>query len=396
MTGNSYNRAKRGFTLIELLVVIAIIAVLAAILFPVFAKAREKARQTSCLNNQRQLALGIQMYIQDNKETFFPDPGSVAWPSKVSNYISVNGIYNCPSLSGSVKGSASTPAYGFNSYIFGAPMANFPNPSSTIMTADFNMKSTAPNCALINYDTDLDTNRHNGAVIFSCVDGHVVNVPGPISQKATKTSMFSVLLTAGYTVTGDSSQIIALLNDMVNTAATPTTDVSSPMPTDVLWNGQGIPPSYKIEFDFNFGQWTQSEAGIVTFYDDALQSGACPYAIPFTSMNAIVFGGDDTPYAFTQSVNRTLYSPHVVPGAIPYLSYLHVKMYLLKGSMVYTQVTPPKPFTTFYLYTFANFAPLLQQNADPTHPRVYRVWKNDVSGQDQYSVHAKNITFYSL
>lgn len=61
---------RRGFTLIELLVVIAIIAILAAILFPVFAKAREKARQTSCLNNCKQLALAALQYAQDYDETF--------------------------------------------------------------------------------------------------------------------------------------------------------------------------------------------------------------------------------------------------------------------------------------------------------------------------------------
>ncbi|MFO8079838.1 MAG: prepilin-type N-terminal cleavage/methylation domain-containing protein, partial [Armatimonadota bacterium] len=61
---------RRGFTLIELLVVIAIIAILAAILFPVFARAREKARQTSCLSNLKQLGLGMQMYAQDYDERF--------------------------------------------------------------------------------------------------------------------------------------------------------------------------------------------------------------------------------------------------------------------------------------------------------------------------------------
>ena len=56
---------RKGFTLIELLVVIAIIAILAAILFPVFARAREKARQTSCLSNAKQMGLGMMMYAQD-------------------------------------------------------------------------------------------------------------------------------------------------------------------------------------------------------------------------------------------------------------------------------------------------------------------------------------------
>jgi len=62
----------RGFTLIELLVVIAIIAILAAILFPVFARAREKARQTSCLSNEKQIGLGVEMYTADFDERFPP------------------------------------------------------------------------------------------------------------------------------------------------------------------------------------------------------------------------------------------------------------------------------------------------------------------------------------
>lgn len=66
---------RKGFTLIELLVVIAIIAILAAILFPVFAKAREKARQTSCISNEKQIMLGMKMYVQDYDELFPAQPG---------------------------------------------------------------------------------------------------------------------------------------------------------------------------------------------------------------------------------------------------------------------------------------------------------------------------------
>ena len=74
-------RQRRGFTLIELLVVIAIIAILAAILFPVFAQAREKARAASCLSNARQIGLAFSMYVQDFDEVYPPavDAVSGAW-----------------------------------------------------------------------------------------------------------------------------------------------------------------------------------------------------------------------------------------------------------------------------------------------------------------------------
>ena len=68
---NALKRRQRGFTLIELLVVIAIIGILASILFPVFNKAREKARQAQCISNQRQIALGIRMFADDRER--FPD-----------------------------------------------------------------------------------------------------------------------------------------------------------------------------------------------------------------------------------------------------------------------------------------------------------------------------------
>jgi len=95
---------RRGFTLIELLVVIAIIAILAAILFPVFARAREKARQTSCSSNVRQLALGLLMYVQDYDETFgcaggYNGTATTAphWPMAVQPYVKNTQLLVCPS-----------------------------------------------------------------------------------------------------------------------------------------------------------------------------------------------------------------------------------------------------------------------------------------------------------
>jgi prepilin-type N-terminal cleavage/methylation domain-containing protein/prepilin-type processing-associated H-X9-DG protein len=88
----------RGFTLIELLVVIAIIAILAAILFPVFAKAREKARQIACLSNTKQLALGFIQYSQDNDEQlpycFYGVPQG--WAGHIYPYVKSTGVFKCP------------------------------------------------------------------------------------------------------------------------------------------------------------------------------------------------------------------------------------------------------------------------------------------------------------
>lgn len=94
-------RSRRGFTLIELLVVIAIIAILAAILFPVFSRARAKARQASCLSNIKQLGLGLIMYTQDYDETYCPfayvtPTGPLTAFDMVYPYIKNEQILLCP------------------------------------------------------------------------------------------------------------------------------------------------------------------------------------------------------------------------------------------------------------------------------------------------------------
>jgi prepilin-type N-terminal cleavage/methylation domain-containing protein len=120
---------KKGFTLIELLVVIAIIAILAAILFPVFAKAREKARQTTCASNLKQLGLAFAQYSQDNDERF-PDGGTHlvagggdAWAGELYTYTKATGVYYCPDDPDESAGTAFAVSYGYNSNLVQANIA---------------------------------------------------------------------------------------------------------------------------------------------------------------------------------------------------------------------------------------------------------------------------------
>jgi prepilin-type N-terminal cleavage/methylation domain-containing protein/prepilin-type processing-associated H-X9-DG protein len=113
---------RRGFTLIELLVVIAIIAILAAILFPVFARAREKARQASCQSNHKQIALASRMYSQDYDERMVPmytgGPGRIWFQALLMPYVKNYQLFECPS---------------FNNPVYHAPAwANVPNSTPCI------------------------------------------------------------------------------------------------------------------------------------------------------------------------------------------------------------------------------------------------------------------------
>ncbi len=121
----SRNAARSGFTLIELLVVIAIIAILAAILFPVFAQAREKARAIACLSDTKQLALGITQYEQDFDEKcpngVNPYGGGQGWAGQIYPYVKSTGVFLCPDDPAILSGAGGTvfhPAsYAYNSQV---------------------------------------------------------------------------------------------------------------------------------------------------------------------------------------------------------------------------------------------------------------------------------------
>ena len=148
-----HKNVKRGFTLIELLVVIAIIAILAAILFPVFARARENARRASCQSNVKQIALGFFMYTQDYDEKF-PQTSLVAtptatnpygWADALQPYLKSTQIFQCPSETNSpansgvyatdVMGGGYTD-YFVNSRALGQAQARFDAPAVTILIGD--------------------------------------------------------------------------------------------------------------------------------------------------------------------------------------------------------------------------------------------------------------------
>lgn len=100
----SATHRSKGFTLIELLVVIAIIAILAAILFPVFAQAREKARQTACISNEKQIGLGLMQYNQDYDgcfphQQFYNQAANIFydWEDALDPYVESHDVYKCPS-----------------------------------------------------------------------------------------------------------------------------------------------------------------------------------------------------------------------------------------------------------------------------------------------------------
>ncbi|HEY3332791.1 MAG TPA: DUF1559 domain-containing protein [Capsulimonadaceae bacterium] len=140
-------RSKKGFTLIELLVVIAIIAILAAILFPVFAKAREKARQATCQSNLKQMGIGFVQYVQDYDEKFPTDgfllgsntnAATSSWAAQIYPYEKSTGVFKCPNDTGvaSTTGPAYPVSYGMNWNLDGQSQAVATSVAVTVLAVE--------------------------------------------------------------------------------------------------------------------------------------------------------------------------------------------------------------------------------------------------------------------
>lgn len=205
MQNSQVVRKRTGFTLIELLVVIAIIAILAAILFPVFARARENARRSSCLSNTKQLGLAVMQYTQDYDEKLPPSyDGPSVWITIIAPYVKSNQLFFCPSDSTATTTaapSAGNVSYGWNYeyltrqacspanyFCGGVALARIQTVSETVLLADSGQNSLNYVISAA-YDNPLGTNYgpspiHLEGANVAFVDGHSkwFKVPGPITS----------------------------------------------------------------------------------------------------------------------------------------------------------------------------------------------------------------------
>jgi prepilin-type N-terminal cleavage/methylation domain-containing protein/prepilin-type processing-associated H-X9-DG protein len=177
-------KSRSAFTLIELLVVIAIIAILAAILFPVFAGAREKARQATCLSNMRQVALAVQMYAQDYDEQLVPATNYAVierpiWCAMIQPYLKNFNVFICPSTNGDFPLDWNNRGYASIGYTGQAAydpqkLEGFP---SVVTLATLEEPARIPLFAdTANADKGSAMGKYRGYVFDPCVPNSKVNV----------------------------------------------------------------------------------------------------------------------------------------------------------------------------------------------------------------------------
>jgi len=196
MPGSALNRDMRrrgaAFTLIELLVVIAIIAILAALLFPALAGAKERARQTRCASNLRQIALAAFMYADDHDDTFPAQPGDglpvraaggegTNYYDLLEPYLNSLQVWHCSSTHGPAAGQVGLMSYHMNGLVVttnGLKTSAVTQPSFTLLMNDAGEKRQWDKAFLRpdqqgGYSYDLPISNHNGGGNVAFVDGHV-------------------------------------------------------------------------------------------------------------------------------------------------------------------------------------------------------------------------------
>lgn len=179
---------RRAFTLVELLVVVGVVALMAAILFPVFMRTREAARQTTCLSNAHEIGTGLALYAEDHDETTVCEQfnrGAYTWTWAVNPYIANPALWKDPSDAdpeNAWDGSPSdtTISYAYNSWFLnGVSLAGVKKPAETVQVVDAGAYSRGAKLiptgggTLADYLTSQARVRHNGNVVANYLDGHV-------------------------------------------------------------------------------------------------------------------------------------------------------------------------------------------------------------------------------
>jgi prepilin-type N-terminal cleavage/methylation domain-containing protein/prepilin-type processing-associated H-X9-DG protein len=259
MTSLVSRQKKSGFTLIELLVVIAIIAILAAILFPVFQRVRENARRTACLSNMKQLGLAFTQYNQDNDErmpsalkgaggagvlggwNYYSQFGNGTNPAifdvtqgSIYTYVKSKAVFVCPDDS---PGQAAGNSYAYSScvaqytpvgtpYAPGKALSQFDNPSGTLLLTEeaAGGSTTTTNDGYFLFGSDFISLRHTGGVNMLFTDGH---------------AKYSLIENSGASAasTGDNTKVYNLQDalDLNNTQ-----NVPLPTPSNAASPGTGV------------------------------------------------------------------------------------------------------------------------------------------------------------